>query len=418
MRVPGTAYLEQLVGVDWSEVYGRDVSDWVCLFCFARMKIQELRATFAEPPCSCFREISGMLVRLWRAALVLSFCNVLAFCPKQSTAQREAGAVASSAPTNAGVPSVLHIQHSVTTAKTGFPQFLYMYHVLDGAKSPAEAQALTGTISIQNYSPTFSEVLWLLTYWKGNCPVNDQLLTGANFLWSDILKNPSQSNSEFRVDLHFPHPLPMTGCVGLVFGGGPLVEGTVTMSADLNLTYHPSSNGNSVVDISGEYCFGQDWGCQNATPDDEMGFGVPITMPAGHLVELYGNISDSTFDGTQNFGSLPNGKAWGAVNDFYLLPGGCGQFGQNLNSQEFPNPELLSTLYSWLPDNAVHLESVPMEYTIPQGETGKASLQKPVEKFFPVPVTVNSGDCVVVIYGRNGNGATDNETQVKAVLAP
>jgi hypothetical protein len=25
---------------------------------------------------------------------------------------------------------------------------------------------------------------------------------------------------------------------------------------------------------------------------------------------------------------------------------------------------------------------------------------------------------MVVIYGRNGNGATDNETQVKAVLAP
>jgi len=33
-------------------------------------------------------------------------------------------------------------------------------------------------------------------------------------------------------------------------------------------------------------------------------------------------------------------------------------------------------------------------------------------------VTVNSGDCMIVIYGRNGNGATDNETQVKALLAP
>ncbi|HXO37420.1 MAG TPA: hypothetical protein VN872_02215, partial [Candidatus Acidoferrum sp.] len=62
----------------------------------------------------------------------------------------------------------------MTTSKTGFPQFLYMYHVLEGAKSPAKAQSLTGTISIKNNSPNFSEVLWLLAYWEGECPVNDQ----------------------------------------------------------------------------------------------------------------------------------------------------------------------------------------------------------------------------------------------------
>jgi hypothetical protein len=310
----------------------------------------------------------------------------------------------------AAQPSVLHIQHSVTTSKTGFPQFLYMYHVLHGAKSPAEARALTGTISLKNYSSNFSEVLWLLAYWQGKCPVNDQSLTGANFIWSDILKNPSQSTSNFPVNLRFPHPLPMTGCIGFVFGGGPLVAGKVTMSADLNLTYKPSSSdANTVVDLSGEYCFGQTWGCENATTDDRQGFGVPITMPAGHLVELFGNISDSTFDGTQNFGPLPTGKAWGAVNDFYLLPGGCGKFGENINNQGFPNPVLLATLYSWLPDNALHLESVPLKYEIPWDETGKATLQKRVERISHVPVTVNAGDCVVVIYGRKGNGATDNE---------
>ena len=140
---------------------------------------------------------------------------------------------------NAGQRSVLHIQNSVTTSKIGFPQFLYMYHVLDGTKSTAEALALTGTISLQNYSSNFSEVLWLLAYWQGECPVNDQSLAGANFIWSDILKNPSQSSSSFPVNLNFPHPLPMTGCVGFVFGGGSLVEGKVTMSADLYLTYKP-----------------------------------------------------------------------------------------------------------------------------------------------------------------------------------
>lgn len=320
---------------------------------------------------------------------------------------------------NAGQPSVLHIQRSVTTRKTGFPQFLYMYHVLDGASSTGEARALTGTISLQNYSSNFSEVLWLLAYWQGKCPVDDQSLAGANFIWSAILKNPSQLTSNFPVNLDFPHPLPMTGCIGFAFGGGPLVAGKVTMSTDLNLTYKPSNSvANTVIDLAGEYCFGQNWGCQNATTDDEEGFAVPITMPAGHLVQLFGNISDSTFDGTENFGPLPTDKAWGAVNDFYLLPGGCGQFGTNLNSQGFPNPALLTMLYSWLPDNAVHLVNVPLEYKIPSGESGRATLQKRVDRIFPVPVTVNAGDCVVVIYGRKGDGATDNETQVKALLAP
>jgi hypothetical protein len=320
---------------------------------------------------------------------------------------------------NAGAPLVLNIHHSVTTAKTGFPQYLYMYHLLGGAKSPAEAQSLSGTISLENHSPNFSEVLWLLVYWEGKCPVNDQSLTGAIYIWSDILKNPSQSVSDFPVNLQFPQPLPMSGCLGFVFGGGPLVAGAVTMSADLNLTYKPSTSPqNSVVDLAGEYCFGQNWGCENATTDDEQGFAFPVTMPAGHLAELFGNISDSTFDGTQNFGPLPTGNAWGAINDFYLLPGGCGQFGNNLNNLGFPNPAPLETLYTWLPSDAVHLESVPLEYRVPPGGTTKATLQKRVETIFPVPIAVNAGDCVVVIYGRLGDGATDNETQVKAVMAP
>jgi hypothetical protein len=52
------------------------------------------------------------------------------------------------------------------------------------------------------------------------------------------------------------------------------------------------------------------------------------------------------------------------------------------------------------------------------GETGEAALQGQVENIFSVPVKVNAGDCMVVMYGRSGNGATDNETQVKAVIAP
>ena len=316
--------------------------------------------------------------------------------------------------------SVLHIRQSQTTSKTNFPTYLTMYHVLEGAKSPAEALGLSGTISLNNYNPTFSEVLWVLVDWEGECPAHDLSLTRAKYLWSDILKNPSKSDSKFSVNLYFPHPLPMTGCVGFLFGGGPLIDGRVTMSADLELTYQPvRSNPNTVVDLSGEYCFGQDWGCQNAAANDQKAFAVPITMPAGHLVELFGNISDSTFDGTRNFGPLPSGESWGSLNDFYLLPGGCGVFGQNLNNQGYPNPVPIATLQSWLPRNAQHLESVPMKHDNCEcGSRSKVALQERVEKIFPIPVKVNDGDCILVIYGRTGNGASDNETQVHAVMAP
>jgi hypothetical protein len=319
-------------------------------------------------------------------------------------------------------PAVLHIQQTTSQgSQHGFPTFLAMYRVLDGAKSPAEMLALTGTLSLKNYDPTFSEVLFQIVYWQGTCPAHDINLTqAAGIIWSNILKNPSLSENTINVNLHFPNPLPLTGCVGLYYGGGPVIQGKATMSANLELTYRPAqSNPNTIFNPGGaEYCFGQDQGCQNATIIDGEGFAVPTMLPAGHLLELYGNISDSAFDGTSNFGPIPTGKSWGAVNDFYLLPGGCGIFEKNLNGQGFPNPAPLSTLYSWLPPDALHLVSVPLVDRIAQGETGKAQLQSQVENIFSVPIKVNSGDCMLTIFGRTGNGATDNETQVIGLMAP
>ena len=82
-----------------------------------------------------------------------------------------------------------------------------MYHVLDAGKSPAEALALTGTLSLKNYDPTFSEVLWIFAYWQGECPAHDLSLNGATIIWSDIVKNPSLSDSTFPVNLALSHPL-------------------------------------------------------------------------------------------------------------------------------------------------------------------------------------------------------------------
>lgn len=328
--------------------------------------------------------------------------------------------------------AVLHMQQSVNSSdlNPANPVLLKMFQVLDGASSTAQARALTGTISLQNSTATFSQVLMIIASWKGECPANDENLTMvSSFLWSDILKNPSQSTSTLGVDVHFPRAAPpMTGCVGLYMAGGSEFGGAVTMTADLNLTYEPvNSNANSVIDVSGEYCFGEttvgvpaDGGpvpCgENATADDAQVFAVPTTLPAGHIAELFGNISDSTLDGTPNFGPLPTGDAWGASNDFYLLPGGCGPFGQNLNGRLFPNPLPLATFQSWLPSNALHLESVPVVQRITPGGAAKAALQRRVEDIFSVPVAVNAGDCMLVVYRRNGNGATDNETQVKVLM--
>lgn len=324
----------------------------------------------------------------------------------------------------AGV-SVLHIQQSETVShgsQNGWATFLAMYHVLDGAKSPAELVGVQGTLSLKNYDPTFSEVLWLLVYWQGECPAHDINLThAAGVLWSDIVKNPSQSNSSFPLNLIFPHPLPATGCIGLYFGGGPLLEGKATMSADLEVKYKPAtSNPDFVLNVGGgEYCFGQDYGCQNATAIDGEAFAVPTAFTrGGHLLEIYGNISDSTFDGTKDNGPIPTGESWGSVNDIYLLPGGCGIFARNLNYQGFPNPAPLSALHEWLPKDALHLVSLPQVDRIPAGGSGKAALQNQVETIFSAPVTVNAGDCLLTIFGRTGNGATDNETQVNALMAP
>ena len=325
---------------------------------------------------------------------------------------------------SASVPAVLHIQQTKTISQgsqNGFPTYLAMYHVLDGAKSKVEVTGLTGTLSLKNYDPTFSEVLLQIVYWQGTCPTDDINLTqAAGTIWTDIVKNPSQSDSTFDVNLDFPNPLPMTGCVGLYYGGGPLLQGKTTISANLDLNYRKaSSNPNTVVNVGGgEYCFGQDWGCQNATAIDGEAFAVPVTLLAGHLLEIYGNISDSSFDGTSNYGPVPTGKSWGAVNDFYLLPRGCGIFTENLNSQGFPNPAPLSTLHSWLPQDALHLASVPLADRITAGGTGKVALQGQVQNIFSVPVKVNAGDCMLTIFGRTGNGATDNETQVLGLMAP
>jgi hypothetical protein len=91
---------------------------------------------------------------------------------------------------SAAKPSVLHIVQSQTTSPPTngrVPTFLATYRVLDGAKSPANLLALKGTLSLKNDSPNFSQVLWVLVYWQGECPAHDIGLNKiAGYLWFDI----------------------------------------------------------------------------------------------------------------------------------------------------------------------------------------------------------------------------------------
>ena len=181
----------------------------------------------------------------------------------------------------------------------------------------------------------------------------------------------------------------------------------VTSAASLTLTYaSPQSPAQSVIGMGGEFCFGQSWGCQGATTDDSLSFALvtPVTQTT-QLVALYGDISDSTFDGTSSFGAPPAG-AWTAANDFYVYHGSdCSTFGV---TSGIAGP---ADYYASIPGDATALLSVPLS------GNGIGVSTVPVFQSFS-NVTLNAGDCLVTLWGLQGGGGFDNETQVTALVAP
>ncbi len=165
----------------------------------------------------------------------------------------------------------------------------------------------------------------------------------------------------------------------------------------------PESPSQSIVGTGGEFCFGMNGGCQGSTTDDSQSFATmsPITS-ATTLVALYGDISDSTFDGTSSFGPLPTG-AWTATNDFYVYHGAdCSAFTAGINGP--------GDYYGVIPADATLLLSVPLS------GNGIGVSEAPV--FQPLSTSVAPGDCLVTLWGLSGNGAFDNETQVITLVSP
>jgi hypothetical protein len=308
-------------------------------------------------------------------------------------------------------PSPIHMVGSTTTGATGFPSAWYGFPVAPGAQAMT---TLTGTVTVNNSANLYAEVLFILHYLPtGACqagllPASTPEFgpAGAAPIAQFIVKAPTQGTFTLPINLTLPGGAPLSNCVLLGLNGGSVSTAhSVTSSADLTLSFEPAPTpAQTVLGAGGEFCFGQDWGCQAATTNDAQSFAnmTPIGQ-AMHLVALYGDISDTTFDGTSAFGAPPKG-AWTAANDFYVYHGTeCSAFTSGTNGP--------GDYYASIPADAVHLLSVPLS-----GSGIGVDTQQVYQALANVPVA--AGDCLVTLWGLQGGGGFDNETQVFALAAP
>jgi hypothetical protein len=311
-------------------------------------------------------------------------------------------------------PSPIQVNASALTTVTGFPTAWYGFPVPPGGKT---LETLTGQLAIQNAQNLYSEVLFIVSYLpSGACTIGRWPATTPEFgppgsigLAQFIVKNPNAGAVNLPLGFTLPGGLPFSGCLMVGLNGGPVsMTQDVISVANLSLSYAgPSTPAQSIIGMGGEFCFGQNWGCQAATTDNTKSFAYvspTITSPL-KLVAMYGSISDSTFDGTSGFGPLPSG-AWTALNDFFIYHGAeCAAVGPGGNTTGPGN------FYSAIPADAVPLMSVPI--------TGNGRGVSNVPIFKPLTgVTLQPGDCLVTLWGLQSDGAFDNETQVIGLVSP
>ena len=304
-------------------------------------------------------------------------------------------------------------------------------------------------------------MLFGLAYLPGNstvitsCPTSGSTADGtfappgSAQVWHDIAKTPFAGTDNTPVNFTLPVGLPNTlptlippptgspaytksNCLLVVINGGQLPPAhDVTGTVDLVVTYLEASTPGVLESLAGEFCFGQNHGCSLATTDDTQSFAnvTQITSASlngsssGTLNAIWGNISDSTFDGSTNHGPLPTG-AWSTVNQIYLypasdcssaFPSGTGHYGPGnyVGSQ---------------PSDSTFLVSAPLAGTgMATGQTINHSLPGHTDgtnvyydfTTLASPITVTAGDCLVEFYGVNtANGAFDDEDQLFGVVTP
>lgn len=314
---------------------------------------------------------------------------------------------------------------SFSTSASGFPSQWFGYNLPAGQLNLV---GLSGTVSLQNTANIYSEILFVVTYLpSGSCPTagtnasNGPPGVGPT-VWSDIIKAPTAGKFSAPVSFTLPVGIPISNCLVVGLQGGTVagpheVTGTVKLVA----TYtHSPNNSTQILGMDSEFCFGQNWGCEAATTDDTQSFAaVTQVTQRSSLNAIWGNISDSTFDGSSSFGPLPTGP-WIATNDIYVYhESDCSQFaaGRSLNGP--------GDYYSQIPQDATHLLSAPLSgnggagegetinYLLP-GRTNGVDIYQTFSN-----VTLNSGDCVVSLYGlQDTTGAFDNEDQLRAIVTP
>ncbi len=296
------------------------------------------------------------------------------------------------------------------TSVTGFPTAWYGFPI-SGTQS---FTSLSGTVSITQSDDLYSEVLFILQYLPtGACPSGRWPATtpefgppGARGIGQVIVKAPTHGSFTLPIDFELPGGLPISNCLLLGLNGGPVSTGhDMVSSANLSLGFTaPQTPPQQVIGMGGEFCYGQDWGCQKATTVDTQSFAAvtKLSQPV-RLVALYGDISDTTFDGTSAFGPPPAGS-WTATNDFYVYHGAeCDQLGSGILGP--------GNYYANIPPDATLLLSVPLS------GRGIGVATQPVDKTFP-NLSIPAGDCLVTLWGLQGTGGFDNETQVTALVTP
>jgi len=303
------------------------------------------------------------------------------------------------------------------TITSAFQKYLYSFPLPAGS---LQWTGLSGSVSLQLLSGRWSEALMSVWYNPtGTCPTNGTMyLTYPDIqaafpnmvpLENLIVKQPTVGTSTVTVNESLPVPVPISGCLVVIMDGGPPAgTATIKMSSNLVLSYTTNNAPSSVpylVGLGGEFCFGQNWGCQAATTSPNESFSYAIPAPRNsQLLALLGDFSYSTFDGQSPYGALPNG-VWTMNLDAYILPGGCGAFPTGPATGANNN-------YAMLPANAVHLFNRSMS------GNGLSTLQSPVFQTF-TNVGVNAGDCLLTLTQMTGaNGGVDAETQVEMLLQP
>jgi Tol biopolymer transport system component len=337
------------------------------------------------------------------------------------------GKVAAPLQRSPAVPGASKIasQFTFSTSASGFPTHWMGYKLPSGG---VDLVGLSGTVTLSNSADIFSEFLFYVTFMPaGSCPAEGTVASNGPpglvpSLWSDIVKAPTAGTFTIPVNFTLPVGMPISNCLVVAINGGTVAgEHVVTGVADLVITYTPSANASAqMLGLDNEFCFGQTFGCQAATTDDRMSFAaVNQITQRSKLNTIWGNINDSTFDGSANFGPLPAGP-WTSTNDVYIYHGShCSRFapGRSLNGP--------GDFYNEIPKDATHLLSAPLtgnggvgegetiNYLVPGTTSGIA-----VYQHFP-DVTLNAGDCLVTLFGmQNTAGAFDNEDQLRAIVTP